>query len=83
MKGYFDAVAEEAQIRASHTVLPFDEYMPFRRNISAGLPTLIFTELGLALPDYVTSHPVITALMDDAVDLIVFVNVSSIVSINK
>ncbi|KAF5329687.1 hypothetical protein D9619_008947 [Psilocybe cf. subviscida] len=73
-EAYFHAVIGEAQYRASEYTPSFQEYMPFRRDTCGARPTLVLTEFGLNLPDYVTSHPVMSALMEDAVDLIIFVN---------
>lgn len=77
-EAYFHAVIGEARYRASEYTPSFQEYMPFRRDTCGARPTLVLTEFGLNLPDYVTSHPVMSALMEDAVDLIIFVNVRSL-----
>jgi hypothetical protein len=74
-EAYFHAVTGEARFRATNYTPSFIEYMPFRRDTCGARPTLVLTEFGLDLPDYVTSHPVMSALMEDAVDLIIFVNV--------
>ena len=74
-EAYLHAVTGEARNRASSYTPSFQEYMPFRRDTCGARPTLVLTEFGLDLPEYVTSHPVISALMEDAVDLIIFVNV--------
>lgn len=76
-EAYFHAVTGEARYRLSNYTPTLLEYMPFRRDTCGARPTLVLTEFGLDLPDYVTSHPIISALMEDAVDLIIFVNVRS------
>uniref|UniRef100_A0A8H7XMK6 Terpene synthase n=1 Tax=Psilocybe cubensis TaxID=181762 RepID=A0A8H7XMK6_PSICU len=71
---YLRAVSLEAEDRAMHRVRSFDDYFILRRDTCGARPTLALIEFGLDLPEEVTSDPVIQALTQDAVDLIILVN---------
>lgn len=75
---YLRSVVTEAEDRAANHVRTLEEYFPLRRDTCGACPTLALIEFGLDLPEEVTSHPVVASLTQDAVDLIILVNVSSL-----
>jgi hypothetical protein len=69
-------VTQEAHDRAERRIRSLEDYMDLRRNTSGARPTVTLIEFGLDLPEFVTSHPTMASLREQAVDLIVLVNVS-------
>ncbi|KAF9528055.1 terpenoid synthase [Crepidotus variabilis] len=74
MEFYIESVAVEAKDRAEKRVRSVEEYLKLRRGTVAGHSMLALTEFGLNLPDEVLNHPVIVALREAAVEMILIVN---------
>jgi len=69
-------VVEEAEDRAHSRIRPIQDYLRLRRDTCGARPTLTLIEFGLDLPNEVTNHSTFVSLTQDAVDLIILVNVS-------
>lgn len=72
---YLHAVTQEAEDRQHNVMRKIADYLPLRRETCGARPSLALYEFGLGLPEEVTSHPVLEALTQDAIDLIIFINV--------
>ncbi|KAF8154199.1 terpenoid synthase [Crassisporium funariophilum] len=71
---YLNAVTQEADERAHKRIRTIDDYFTLRRDTCGARPTLALTEFGLDLSDEVISHPTLSSLTENAVDLIILVN---------
>ena len=69
-------MVEEAEDRVHNRIRPVQDYLRLRRDTCGARPTLTLFEFGLNLPNEVTSHSILVSLTQDAVDLIILVNVS-------
>jgi len=73
---YLNAVVEEVEDRVHNRIRPVQDYLRMRRDTCGARPTLTLFEFGLNLPNEVVGHPTLISLTQDAVDLIILVNVS-------
>lgn len=82
VSNFFDAVHVEAQSREKRSVPDLDSYTVLRRDLSACRPVFDLIEygLGIDLPDFVVTDPVVKAMNDAANDLIIWSNVRLIQS---
>jgi hypothetical protein len=79
---YLNAVAEEAEDRVHNRVRPVENYLRLRRDTCGARPTLVLFEFGLDLPNEVILHPMLVSLTQDAVDLIILVNVGPLLPLS-
>ncbi|KAI0642461.1 terpenoid synthase [Trametes meyenii] len=78
---YAKAVVEQAKDRDEHRVRTIEEHFALRWGTAGVLPCFAIAELALDIPDDVHQHPLVQALRENVVDVIIFDN--DIVSYKK
>ena len=72
---YTAAVVREADDRSKRRYRTFEDYLSIRRDSSGCLPSFALCEFGLYLPEEAFHHPMMSALREQATDLIAIGNV--------
>jgi hypothetical protein len=72
---YVSAVVQEIDDRSCQRRRTVDEYLTLRKRTSGGYLVFDLMEFYLGLPDHVMKHPQIASLTEQAVELIIAVNV--------
>jgi len=71
---YTAAVVREADDRSKRRYRTFEDYLSIRRDSSGCLPSFALCEFGLDLPEEAFHHPLMSALREEATDLIAIGN---------
>lgn len=72
---YMAGVVMEADDRSKRRYRSFEDYLAIRRDSSGCLPSFALCEFGLDLPEEAFQHPLMSALREQATDLIAIGNV--------